>query len=107
MPDVSFGEDSSRRRKNNHAINFNIVAKTALTLLTHSSQKIPISHKKHNTILNNEHREEILGFKMRLTCIAKLLADRTVTYCETWKADMLIENWNYLLVEFKNLYTFL
>jgi predicted transposase YbfD/YdcC len=62
MLDVSFGEDSSRRRKNNHAINFNIMAKTALTLLKHSAQKIPISHKKHNAILNDEYREKILGF---------------------------------------------
>jgi hypothetical protein len=62
MLDVSFGEDSSRRRKNNHAINFNIMAKTALTLLNQGSKKIPTSHKKNMAILNNEYRGKILGF---------------------------------------------
>ena len=62
MLDISFGEDSSRRRKNNHAINFNIMAKTALTLIKHSSHKIPVSHKKRHAILDDNFREKILGF---------------------------------------------
>jgi predicted transposase YbfD/YdcC len=62
MLDVSFGEDDSRRRKQNHAINFNIMAKTALTLLKQNDQKIPISHKKHNAILDDKFREKLMGF---------------------------------------------
>lgn len=61
MLDISFGEDSSRRRKNNHAINFNIMAKTALTLIKHSLHKMPVSHKKRHAILDDNFREKILG----------------------------------------------
>lgn len=62
MLDISFGEDGSRRRKGNHAINFNILAKTALTLIKQNPEKIPVSHKKRNAILDDEYRENILGF---------------------------------------------
>ena len=64
MLDVSFGEDKSRRRKNNHAINFNIMAKTALGLIkSHPNpKKTPLSHKKRRAILNDSFRERLLGF---------------------------------------------
>jgi len=61
MLDVSFGEDQSRRRLKNHAVNYNIMAKTALGLLKNSPQKIPISHKKQKAILNDDFRAKILG----------------------------------------------
>lgn len=62
MLDVSFGEDGSRKRKKNHAINFNIMAKMALTLLKKSPEKMPISHKKNNAILDDQFRAKLLGF---------------------------------------------
>jgi len=62
MLDVSFGEDSSRRRTKNHAVNYNIMAKTALGLIKQSPEKMPMSHKKHNAILNDTFREKLLGF---------------------------------------------
>lgn len=61
MLDVSFSEDSSRRRKNNHAINFNLLAKTALGILKNNPDKVPISHKKRRAILNDLYREKLLG----------------------------------------------
>lgn len=62
MLDISFGEDGSRRRKGNHAVNYNILAKTALTLIRQCPKKMPVSHKKMNAILCNKFREEIIGF---------------------------------------------
>ncbi len=62
MLDVSFSEDSSRRRKNNHAINFNLMAKTALGLLKNNADKIPISHKKARASFNDSYREQLLKF---------------------------------------------
>jgi predicted transposase YbfD/YdcC len=61
MLDVSFGEDGARRRKNNHAINFNLMAKTALGLIKNNTDKIPMSHKKRKASFNNNYREKILG----------------------------------------------
>ena len=62
MLDVSFGEDRSRRRKDNHAVNYNILAKTALTLIRQYPNKMPVSHIKLNAILCNKIREKIIGF---------------------------------------------
>ncbi len=58
MLDISFGEDGSRRRKDNHAVNYNILAKTALTLIRQCPKKMPVSHKKLNAILCNKFRTQ-------------------------------------------------
>lgn len=61
MLDVSFSEDNSRRRKSNHAINFNLMAKTALGLLKNNEDKIPITHKRAKASLNDLYREKLLN----------------------------------------------
>jgi len=60
MLDVSFSEDHSRKRKNNHAINFNLMAKVALGLIKNHPDKVPMSHKKRRAILNDRYREKLL-----------------------------------------------
>ena len=60
MLDVSFSEDHSRKRKNNHAINFNLIAKVALGLIKNHPDKVPMSHKKRRAILNDAYREKLL-----------------------------------------------
>ena len=61
MLDVSFSEDNSRRRKNNHAINFNVMAKTALGLLKNNTDKTPLTHKRAKASLNDSYREKLLN----------------------------------------------
>lgn len=61
--DVSFREDQSRKRAGNSAENFNIIFKSALTMLKNdTSMKKPLSHKKLEVLINKKYREKIMGF---------------------------------------------
>jgi predicted transposase YbfD/YdcC len=56
--DVNFGEDDARKRIGNSAKNFNLILKTALTLLQRDKiNKISIKRKKLNTSYSLEYRE--------------------------------------------------
>lgn len=60
--DVSFNEDQSKKRTGNSAENFNIIFKSALTMLKNdNSIKKPLSHKKLQVLINKKYREKIMG----------------------------------------------
>jgi predicted transposase YbfD/YdcC len=59
--DVVFKEDSSRRRKGNSAINFNIIAKIALSLIEKTEIKLPRTQKRNRAAYDPKFREKILG----------------------------------------------
>lgn len=59
--DVTFNEDASRRRKNNSAINFNIISKIAMALLKKDQDvKKSLKKKRYEASLDPEYREELL-----------------------------------------------
>ena len=61
MLDVVFNEDSSLKKKDNSAINFNIVTKMALTLLEkEQTMKASKKGKRENAALDDRYREKIL-----------------------------------------------
>lgn len=62
MLDVNFGEDASRRRKGHSAENFNIIAKTALSLITKTpvENKMSKKNKRYAAALSNSFREKVL-----------------------------------------------
>ena len=71
--DVTFGEDTSRKRKNNEAENFNMLLKATITLL--AKDKTPKFSKKRKclqTALDFKYRERLLGCSMRLPCYQSL-----------------------------------
>jgi len=56
--DVNFGEDDARKRVGNSAKNFNLILKTALTLLQRNKiNKISINRKKLKASYDLEYRE--------------------------------------------------
>lgn len=60
--DVSFGEDGSRKRKNNEAENFNIILKMVMHLLMTDESKISKNRKRFKAALDPQYREKLLGF---------------------------------------------
>lgn len=59
--DVSFGEDSSKKRTGNSAENLNIIFKSALTLLKkEKSLKKSISQKKFEALINKNYRDKLM-----------------------------------------------
>lgn len=61
--DVVFNEDSARKRVENSAENFNIVLKTALTLINHETTlKKSKNNKRFKALINCQYREKVLGF---------------------------------------------
>lgn len=61
--DVVFNEDASRKRTLNAAENFNIIIKTALTLINKDkSVKKSKNNKRLKALLNREYRDKILLF---------------------------------------------
>ena len=63
MLDVVFNEDSARKRIKNSAENFNIILKTALTLINkETTLKKSKNNKRFKALINKEYREKILGF---------------------------------------------
>lgn len=61
--DVTFGEDASRKRKGQAPENFNIMLKTALTLLVNDpTPKLSKNSKRLQAALNHKYREKLLGF---------------------------------------------
>ena len=61
MLDVIFNEDKLLKKKDNSAINFNIVLKVALALLEkESSLKVSKKRKRLNAALDDSYREKVL-----------------------------------------------
>jgi predicted transposase YbfD/YdcC len=60
--DVTFGEDASRKRKNNEAENFNIILKMVMSLLLEDTNKISKKGKRFKAALDPKYREMLLGF---------------------------------------------
>jgi len=61
--DVVFNEDSARKRIQNSAENFNIILKTALTLVNkETTLKKSKNNKRFKALINKEYREKVLGF---------------------------------------------
>jgi len=61
--DVTFGEDASRKRKNNEAENFNIILKSVMNLLTaDKTKKLSKKNKRFKAALDTKYREMLLGF---------------------------------------------
>lgn len=61
MLDVVFNEDSSLKKKDNLAINFNIVTKVALSLLEkEQTMKASKKGKRENAALDDCYREKVL-----------------------------------------------
>ena len=61
--DVQFGEDASRKYRGNVAENFNIVLKTAMTLLRNdTTPKRSKNNKRMKAALDSKYREELLNF---------------------------------------------
>ena len=59
--DVVFGEDASRKRKNNSAANFTILTKIAMALIAREkSIKMSMRAKRYQATINPEYREKIL-----------------------------------------------
>lgn len=59
--DVVFGEDASRKRKNNSAANFTILTKIAMALIAReNSIKMSMRAKRYQATINPEFREKIL-----------------------------------------------
>lgn len=59
--DVTFGEDASRKRKNNEAENFNILLKSVMNLLMNDESKISKNRKRFKAALDPLYREMLLG----------------------------------------------
>lgn len=61
--DVTFGEDASRKRKNNEAENFNMLLKSTITLLANDkTPKFSKKRKRLQAALDHKYRESLLGF---------------------------------------------
>jgi predicted transposase YbfD/YdcC len=61
--DVTFGEDSSRKRKGQSPENFNIMLKSAMTLLVNDkTTKLSKNRKRLKAALDHKYREKLLGF---------------------------------------------
>jgi len=61
--DVSFGEDRSKKRTGNSAENFNIIFKSALSILKNDkSMEKPLSHKKLEALINKKYRDKLMDF---------------------------------------------
>ena len=61
--DVCFGEDASRKRMGNSPENFNIIFKSALTILKkETSLNKSISQKKFEALINKKYRQKLLDF---------------------------------------------
>jgi predicted transposase YbfD/YdcC len=60
MLDVEFKEDSSRRRKGNSAENYNVIAKTALTLISKDESKNSKKGKRFLAAIDPKFREILL-----------------------------------------------
>lgn len=61
--DVTFGEDASRKRKNNEAENFNMLLKATITLLANDkTPKFSKKRKRLQAALDYKYREKLLGF---------------------------------------------
>jgi len=61
--DVTFGEDSSRKRKHNEAENFNIILKSVLCFIMNDKQtKLSKKNKRLKALLDIEYREKLMGF---------------------------------------------
>ncbi len=61
--DVTFGEDASRKRKNNEAENFNMLLKATITLLANDkTPKFSKKRKRLQAALDYKYRESLLGF---------------------------------------------
>ena len=61
--DVEFGEDKSRKRNGYSAENYNIILKTALTMLANDkSKKLSKKSKRLTAALDYKYRETILKF---------------------------------------------
>lgn len=61
--DVVFSEDSARKRIKNSAENFNIILKTALTLINkETTLKKSKNNKRFKALINKKYREKVLGF---------------------------------------------
>ena len=62
MLDVNFSEDASRKRIGNSAANYNVIAKTALTLTDKANAPKGTSkrNKRYLAALSTEFREKVL-----------------------------------------------
>lgn len=61
--DVSFGEDASRKRTGNSAENFNIIFKSALTLLKKDqTSRKSTKQKRFEVLINKKYREKLMNF---------------------------------------------
>jgi predicted transposase YbfD/YdcC len=61
--DVIFNEDSARKRIQNSAENFNIILKSALTLINkETTLKKSKNNKRFKALINKKYREKVLGF---------------------------------------------
>lgn len=59
--DIVFNEDYSLKKKDNSAINFNIVTKVALALLEkEQTMKASKKGKRENAVLDDQYREKVL-----------------------------------------------
>jgi len=59
--DVSFQEDSSRKRKGNSASNFALFSKIALNLLKECPDKLSKNNKRLKALLDDQFREQLLN----------------------------------------------
>jgi len=61
--DVVFNEDAARKRIQNSAENFNIILKTALTLINkETTLKKTKNNKRFKALIDKQYREKVLGF---------------------------------------------
>ena len=61
--DVSFNENQSRKRTGNSPENFNLIFKSALSILKNdNSMNKPLSNKKLEALINRKYREKLLQF---------------------------------------------
>ncbi len=60
--DVNFGEDAAQRRNVNIVKNFNIILKVCLRMIEKQEGKLSKKRKRMAAILDDEFREQVLGF---------------------------------------------
>lgn len=58
--DVVFGEDASRKRKNNSAANFSLLTKIAMSMLAREDTKMSMRAKRYQATISPQYREKVL-----------------------------------------------
>jgi len=60
--DVNFGEDAAKRKNRNAVRNFNAILKICLRMVEKHSEKLSKKGKMISASLNDDFREQILGY---------------------------------------------